>query len=1365
MYKPRTNCSYVLSQSSAGCKMSKPQRRKGNAKNGDDRTSFQSASSSQAAAFLERTGFSTTYSGFDSAATNVFEVASAKREGALCHTLDQDIVLVMRKLSKKDHQTREKGLRDLLSILKGKEQEMVETCYNHYAIIMGRLVLDGSPTVRMLSLQLTTFFISSLKKAAEKQLKLIIPFVLIAICDASFSVANQAESVLVENFPDEKNVQVISIFATDTMKLAIDIIAGRHTLVQPEKYDSLDSSEQRHARLTTQCLLAIARLAPTTFCNEKLKEAFSSFLMDTSVIKTLAKGSAPVKSALLEVCIKIANCVPIFNNTFLVTWIISNLDSQEYSVCRKAFEALILMASDERFYEKFDVNKCVVPKIMSVVKKKRILVQIIRCIDKVADESHGSQETLVSFLLWILDKDMLHIEHKTFLLDSLQLTLIGKRPRTNVMCALLVTPGHWLIRNFHVALLRSPPLLLDFVKPLTTCSEDYLSYVDKNIHLVNTLSKEVQSSSHTAQVVLRVLRQHPSQISELDVRHCCNASLVFLKDCKLSSSCFISFLFNELTCDDWPLLSSNMGAKLIPSVKEFFNRCYEEKNYFQAVKVLNLLKLPEDLKAELSRLLFLSLFDGVADNDVEIVLDLVKRFPPRESLIRNIISSVLLCPSNERLKRIGLLCSQLICSEGIYVALLPSQDELLSMLTILDTWVTCDIIAHCGLFADPLCNKLENCISEEEQFRFVYVCAEKALIYLNIDYEGSTSEPISGPEHDVSLAYAATVVPILRLLHSTRWRIQTITDTLSDVMNQWDHTFHKTTVASHRAISTLLRLPRSFSSAQLALCHIRNSNHVQLPLSSWKEPEKKVAWYWALKSDCSNLNLDSIEQWITRFHFDSRFDFLSLVYQHIQSDSSEWEDSIFNANFLNTPSWRVSCLCIIAAIDVISETTLSSLSSDLLDFILCGVVTAMDSCDEKTEMKFDDSIQFESLAGLSLKLFNSDLSFFVHNLVSAVHHVHKLPDNLSLKKKLCPELDKLEYDDINQTLIIHSEDLLLSENIFIRFAALHMLKILSPLMYKQENSLWMEADNVSITGPRHLVVPETFSRLINQTTGWPAIMAFDCALVPLLTCITSEEERVAYCNVLLHPITSVLPQILAKCPNDIRGFYAHFQNRKGLCLSILTIIAKAKERDFFVTQSFELTVDAYERYAANLLFRYICHYVSKHLINAELNKVKLANQKFLKEDKLLKNISVYRVLSPTYLSGEVTAEYKVEETTMKLSIALPSNWPLSVPSIQLDKAIVPSEKAKKWLLQLTAYLFHQNGSIVDGIMMWRRNVDRDVDGAEACTVCMMTIHPTNHQLPKVKCRQCKNKFHSNCLYKWFESSSQSTCPLCRANFM
>ncbi|KHJ85117.1 hypothetical protein OESDEN_15162, partial [Oesophagostomum dentatum] len=297
-------------------------------------------------------------------------------------------------------------------------------------------------------------------------------------------------------------------------------------------------------------------------------------------------------------------------------------------------------------------------------------------------------------------------------------------------------------------------------------------------------------------------------------------------------------------------------------------------------------------------------------------------------------------------------------------------------------------------------------------------------------------------------------------------------------------------------------------------------------------------------------------------------------------------------------------------------------------------------------------------------------------------------------------------------------------------------------MYRQENEQWTEEEKVSATGPRHLVVPETLARLIDEATGWPAIMAFDAALIPL-TINISDEERVAYCDALPHAVSTALPQILARCPEDMPS---------------------SLEREYFISDRFPFSPHVYERYAANLLYRtlgslpavvrnwyaglpnsgtqivskYVRYYVSKLLVEAELNKVKAANKSHLKADKSLK----IRVVP---VSGEVIAEYTVEETTMRLSIVMPQDWPLSVPSIQIDKAIVPSEKVKKWLLQLTAYLFHQNGSTVEGIIMWRKNVDRDVEGAEACTICMMTIHSTNHQLPKVKCRQCKNKFHSNCL--------------------
>ena len=64
-------------------------------------------------------------------------------------------------------------------------------------------------------------------------------------------------------------------------------------------------------------------------------------------------------------------------------------------------------------------------------------------------------------------------------------------------------------------------------------------------------------------------------------------------------------------------------------------------------------------------------------------------------------------------------------------------------------------------------------------------------------------------------------------------------------------------------------------------------------------------------------------------------------------------------------------------------------------------------------------------------------------------------------------------------------------------------------------------------------------------------------------------------------------------------------------------------------------------------------------------------------------------------------------------------------------------------------------------MLWRSNIDREFKGVEPCPICYLVIHGTNHQTPRLVCRQCGNKFHSACLYKWFQSSSGSKCPLCQ----
>merc|ERR1719348_547675 len=132
---------------------------------------------------------------------------------------------------------------------------------------------------------------------------------------------------------------------------------------------------------------------------------------------------------------------------------------------------------------------------------------------------------------------------------------------------------------------------------------------------------------------------------------------------------------------------------------------------------------------------------------------------------------------------------------------------------------------------------------------------------------------------------------------------------------------------------------------------------------------------------------------------------------------------------------------------------------------------------------------------------------------------------------------------------------------------------------------------------------------------------------------------------------------------------------------------------------------------------------------------------------------------------EVVATYTIDEGSMELVVSLPSNHPLGGLTVESGRRVgVDTGQWRKWMLQLTTFLTHQNGTILDGLDLWKRNVDKRFEGVEECYICFYILHGSNHQLPKLACRTCKKKFHSACLYKWFSTSNNSSCPLCRNLF-
>ncbi|KIW23957.1 uncharacterized protein PV07_09702 [Cladophialophora immunda] len=138
----------------------------------------------------------------------------------------------------------------------------------------------------------------------------------------------------------------------------------------------------------------------------------------------------------------------------------------------------------------------------------------------------------------------------------------------------------------------------------------------------------------------------------------------------------------------------------------------------------------------------------------------------------------------------------------------------------------------------------------------------------------------------------------------------------------------------------------------------------------------------------------------------------------------------------------------------------------------------------------------------------------------------------------------------------------------------------------------------------------------------------------------------------------------------------------------------------------------------------------------------------------------------TSLSGsEVVASIAVdpESPPISLAISLPKTYPLDSPTVSSRTRVGVSEKNwQSWLRTFQIIIF-STGSIIEGLIAFRRNVQGALKGQSECAICYSIIG-TDMQTPNKRCGTCRNTFHGACLFRWFKSSNSSSCPLCRNNF-
>jgi E3 ubiquitin-protein ligase listerin len=136
---------------------------------------------------------------------------------------------------------------------------------------------------------------------------------------------------------------------------------------------------------------------------------------------------------------------------------------------------------------------------------------------------------------------------------------------------------------------------------------------------------------------------------------------------------------------------------------------------------------------------------------------------------------------------------------------------------------------------------------------------------------------------------------------------------------------------------------------------------------------------------------------------------------------------------------------------------------------------------------------------------------------------------------------------------------------------------------------------------------------------------------------------------------------------------------------------------------------------------------------------------------------------------EVTASLPIDETSVSIRIHLPTAYPLAPIAIATSNRVGVDEK--KWTAFLNVSRIMMNfsstsqglGAVIDGISAWRNNVQAVLRGQTECAICYSVVSE-DRKVPDKRCATCRNLFHGVCLYKWFQRSAASSCPLCRNAF-
>ncbi|CAI4225203.1 unnamed protein product [Auanema sp. JU1783] len=1467
------------------------------------KNNVKAASSAKAAELLSMSGHSVSFLGIDGSLAAQSQESNDFEPGS---ELDPELIVIFKKMAKKDPQTREKALREISSVFLLKDLTEKKASYDYFATIFDKLSLDSSPSVRSLSIKVLSLFISELKKYAEKKLDKVIPFVLFATCDSLTNVGNSADSLL-ENCFSNKLDKITQLFSKDAANVSISLLRQKSPLAIPQKFDEGENSKQRTHRLVVQSTRFLAKLVEQASVQQDIIQCVNELLKDNNYISTMLKGNAQLQNSFIRLCTMSKDFEQNVLDSVLVNYVISNLDNELLG--KSCFELLLSLIQNENFGDKVDVRKQVIPKLLFVIRRKtcatyncfHYYLPIVISINKlISDEEKEmfSIKVLESYIEnmpfessalispWSISfcesaryvlKKFPNSECITSIFDivnnaiewshedpsareeilrlvvelgvypqfgpfsrNLQYNLINTLPRSEPFVVDLINLCEQSFLEVHLSMLNLPTATPQYYKGLRNCTDSYLERISVDrksfVNAIYSLSLTCKDNLEGVIILSEVLTRIASLYSVLPDKFMSgeNGKMKSLTDielwtlvavCRLSQPEYekCKKLLNKCKPNVYNCLS-RLGLLLFENNKLeeldiiieklnvaekdllFVRLCKSSRGSFKYLSdCLSSCNLSEKTRDKLWEHVFKSTYN----NDVfecDETLDAVINSVANCDVILNkdlYLLKFLLESQNHGDARV---LTKMFSSYGnTFNRTLCTEQLILSIIEVLDCHIYPQLLSvSAGIYSNLGGNNRKSWKKKMTTLSLLYSIAR---IVLN---ENSTNE-----QRDLFSCIVVIALPALSYIKKDHLERPEFHRYLEDVSMSDIENIDFTNVLA-RGLYSLLKFAPVNSLTVLQTLHSFPRVAANFKLTSdYNDLPKSIKHILHIPYNSDN-EIDSL---VMRYHsefYDNPEEFMRVLHEASKLDCLQNlfcvipEEGIMSLN-----------LCaLIAGRNCISSCTpenFEDYDQDILDFILCGVVTAMTSLGQQFVNDLPNTFAINSFFSLAFDLYTATTmllrtldtanmktkallaewnqfhlpticpfiyQFMGHantfeqrayfcrtSFVKALIETRVFPEYIERKEgyKCIPELELLGYSPTKQYLISVAVDCVLSKSSdkYMTFAGLHVLEMLCVEMYRQENPIWKELQ-ADVGTKRKSNVPHALVTLLRAQTT--ACLVSIGALEVLLTILESfgdvNEERVAFCDAV-RPFVSVFlePYILFTQKEDAREpmkrvLYVNDKIHERSVIPVPTIVFNVLYRVFrslpAMIRGWFASLSHQDRGRINPLF--IKEAFSARLIDEELRHVvetaRVMNQK---QDNLK--------IKTIFLSREVVAEYTVDDTVMKLMIRLPADYPLNLAEVELEKSVVANERSKKWLLQLMSFLHYQNGPVIDGILIWRNNVDKDVEGSESCSICLMVVNSSSHQLPKARCRQCKNKFHSNCLYTWFQSSGKETCPLCRNHFL